>query len=562
MSETLRTRLVWGGMLLALTLLSAAEKIANQFRFFVYPDSQFYLLVARNLATAFTPTGTLGPAGMPFPPPGYAAMKATYPALVAALFRAGIPLETAGHVVAGIAAVAAVPLAYVAVSRLLGSRPAALAGAALTATSYGLTYWAGFVMSDAVSVALGFAVLALACVRRADELSEPGDIATGVLIALLQMSRPTYAVTLPFLAWLGARSFGWTWRRFATTGVACLLPVAAVSALWFPPPAASGGVLLRLAPVLASAAAACAALWWLALPDAPPMRRRIGTVAYYAAASAPLALFAVQRVSVLALGVGPFAGLDRFVPRDAATVLGALVGAWALDRIGRRDIGGPLLGASIVLGGVYVWAEVRDARYLIHLLPFLVPVASATLLAPALAPTAPRHSRMLMRVALGVLVVLLAAHAVRGLRHAETPFLATDYPREVAARVAPAFTHGGMLVSAQPWAYHYALGAPAWSAETSSIAQFTSYVPTYSAVLFLDDASMRQLYPHLAEKVERRFPDHVTARVAVPLAYRAGYSALVDSRPVSVYRLTAAELRSVAITPTPSVRILELPTNP
>ncbi len=140
-----------------LTVLSAFSKVVNQFKFFIYPDSYYYLLIARNLLTNGHPTGTLGPGGMPFPPPGYAAMKATFPMLAAAVMAFGLPAEQTGHLVSGAAAVLAVPMAFFATWRLLRSKPAALAAAALVAVSYGVTYWAGFVMSDSVSVLLGFA---------------------------------------------------------------------------------------------------------------------------------------------------------------------------------------------------------------------------------------------------------------------------------------------------------------------------------------------------------------------------------------------------------------------
>ena len=37
--------------------------------------------------------------------------------------------------------------------------------------------------------------------------------------------------------------------------------------------------------------------------------------------------------------------------------------------------------------GVYYWVEPRESRYLIHLLPFMIPVAAATVMLPALAVT-------------------------------------------------------------------------------------------------------------------------------------------------------------------------------
>jgi hypothetical protein len=545
----------------ALTGLSAFSKVANQFKFFIYPDSYYYLLIARNLLTNRHPTGTLGVGGMPFPPPGYAAMKATFPMLVAAVMALGLPAEKTGHLVAGTAAVLAVPVAFAATWRLLRSKPAALAAAALVAVSYGLTYWAGFVMSDSVSVLLGFALLAVLAKQRPDELSNPGDIGVGVLAAFLLLSRPTYFVALPLLAWMGFSAFGWTWKRLATAGVACVLPVAVISAFWFPPPSFSSKILLNLLPVIAAAGAIALVAVLIVRRrtergSASPAGDRSRRVAYYLLAAAPLAAYAMQRAFVLAGATSPFVALDRFVPRDYATVIFVLLGAVALDVAKRRDIGAALLGAAVIMLGVYFWVEPRESRYLIHLLPFLIPIAAATTMLPALVAPADKRSKpraahrpawMMIAAwtAVGALFAAMALQGWRGMSHAEASFLATDYPREVAAGIQPAIKDGEFLVTALPWAYHFRVGVPAWGASSAPIEQFTSYVPADTNVLFLADASMRLHYPELASAVATRFAGVEIRSFSVPSEYLYGYASTVDPEPVRLYRLTAAELRSL-----------------
>jgi hypothetical protein len=544
----------------ALTLLSAFSKAVNQFKFFIYPDSYYYLLIARNLLTNRHPTGTLGVGGMPFPPPGYAAMKSTFPMLVAAVMATGLPAEKTGHLVAVAAAVLAVPLAFIATWRLLRSKTAALAGAALVAVSYGLTYWAGFVMSDSVSVLLGFALLAALAADRPDELSNPGDIGVGVVAAFLLLSRPTYFVALPLLVWMGFSAFGWTWKRLATAALACVLPVAVISAFWFPPPSFSGKVLLNLLPIIAGAAvvALVAVLIMRRAGErgsASPAWDRATRIAYYLLATAPVAAYAVQRAFVFAGAASPFVALDRFVPRDVATVVFILIGAVAIDLARRREIGGALLGSAVIMLGVYFWVEPRESRYLIHLLPFLIPVAAATAMLPALNASAdgppsrradrPAWTRIAASAAVAGLVGSMALQGWRGLSHAEASFLATDYPREVAAGIRPALGDGQFLVTALPWAYHFRVGMPAWGANNAPIEQFTSYVPADTRVLFLADSSMRLHYPELASAVATRFAGAEIRSFTVPSEYLYGYASTVDSEPVRLYQLSAAQLRSL-----------------
>jgi general stress protein CsbA len=563
-----RSNPAYAAGVVALTVLSAFSKAVNQFRFFIYPDSYYYLLIARNLLTKHHPTGTLGLGGMPFPPPGYAAMKSTFPMLVAAVMSTGLPAEQTGHLVAGAAAVLAVPVAYAATWRLTRSKPAALVASALVTASYGLTYWAGFVMSDSVSVLLGFALLAMVARERSDELSNPGDIGAGVLAAFLLLSRPTYFVALPLVVWMGFSAFQWTWKRTATAAVACALPVAVISAFWFPPPSFSGGVLLKLLPVLIGAGVV-ALVAVLAMrqrgerAEVPAAWRRATCAAYYVLAATPLVAFAVQRGFLLAGASSPFLALDRFVARDYATVAFLIVGAIGLDVGRRREIGGALLASAVLMLGVYFWVEPRESRYLIHLLPFLVPVAAATVMLPGLVTQSTRAARRSKAglsswgrvAAIAAVVALVSAMALqgwRGMSHAEAAFLSTDYPREVAAGIQPAVSTDGVLVTALPWAYHFRVGMPAWAASDASITQFTSYVPAESSVLLLADTSLRYHYPQLAVAVDRRFADREIRSFTVPSEYLYGYASAVDTQPVRLYRLTAAELRSLVTSATPT----------
>ena len=259
---------------------------------------------------------------------------------------------------------------------------------------------------------------------------------------------------------------------------------------------------------------------------------------------------------MLAGRTSPFLALDRFVARDYATVVFLVAGAIALDLAETREVGGALLAAAAVLLGVYFWVEPRDSRYLIHLLPFLVPVAAATAMLPGLTASggsAKGRSRgkaptWAHGVSIAVVVALVSAMVLQGWRgtsRAEASFLATDYPSEVAAGIQPVLGSDGVLVTALPWAMHFRTDRPAWAAQGGSIEQLTSYVPADSTVLFLADASMRVHYPKLERAVGGQFASRSLVSFTVPEEYLYGYSSTVDTQPVQVYRLTASELRSL-----------------
>ena len=473
----------------ALVVVSAAGKLVSTFRFLIYPDSYYYLLIARNLIARLSPAGTLGPRGMPFPPPGYLSMKLTYPLAVAGAMLLGARGESAGHIVSLSSAVLCVPAAYVATARVTASKWAGVAGAALAATSFGLTYWSGFVMSDSLSVLLGLLVVALTARERGDELSGPADIATGVVAALLVLSRPTYALTLPFLVWVGHSRFGWTPKRLATAAVSGSLTVAAMAALWFPAAPLSGGALAKVVPAVCLALLAAVLVIGLARRlRNTEARRRFGRIVPLLLAAAILAVYVAAALFVSAEGASAFPGIVGFASRDPAILLALTFGAFALARTNDVTAAGLLCSALVVLG-VSFRVEPNDSRYLVQMLPFLIPVAAAgvLLLAPAIAPgsrgaganeSSGRHvqgaggpslaARVWERAAAaGVIIALLVGVSMQVASTVARPsstVLRESYPQEVARRLRPALRGGDVLLAALPWPDYFLLGRPTWGA--------------------------------------------------------------------------------------------------
>ena len=528
----MRTGRLWAWLgLVATTAFAAWATFAHQFRFFINPDSYYYLMIAKNLVADGSPVGTLGPAGMPFPPQGYAAMKATFPLLAAVPIALGIDAEATGHLVASLALVVSVPLAFVATRRLMGSERVALAASALVATSWGLVYWAGFVMSDSTSVALAFALIAAVARLRRDELMNPGDLVTGAVAALLLLSRPTYVVALPMLFWLGWRRFGWSARRLGTAGATAGLLVSAVSVVWFPPAAFGASVLVRLAPLLAGAAAfAWAAMWLLASGG-----RGARALYWICALAVPCAVLIGFGLYWAGAGPSP-SGLANFGARDAATIALVLLGAWAL-RHERRDAGGALLVSAAALLGVCLWADPRESRYLVHLLPLLVPVAAAAV--QLRVPRAPS-------LAAALLVLAVGWQGARVARGSSAAFLETDYPTQVVAQMGEVVGGGEILVTALPWPYHFRTGMSVWNAEPSTIARFTRYIPSESHVLVLADAALEFHDGPLAAAVAVDRAAALVSAFEVPARYAYGYVGAPSNKPVRVYRMRAKDLRRIA----------------
>ncbi len=540
-----------------LTAFAAFGKVANQYGFFIYPDSYYYLLIAENIRDHLHPAGTLGPGGMPFPPPGYASMKTTYPAAVALALALGFGSEQAGHAVSAVCAIASVPAAYFATKRLIDSRASGLVAATLVATSYGITYWSGFIMSDSISILLAFLLLTLIAVNRPDRWANIGDLGVGAIVTLLLLSRPTYLVALPFLAWLAHRRWGWTRTRFATAAAMCAFLTTAVAAAWFPPSSFSSRILTNLLPVIAAAGLVAAGVLYLSrraeARSASSRASRTGTTTLLVLmASTFVALWGAERVVTQAAGVSPYVGLARFALRDPAVLVGIIPGAYLLAKSRRADTGVALLGAGLTLLGVYFWAEPRESRYLIHILPLLVPVAGSTgllyqrLMSSGVPLTSRYKNAAAWALTLGMLVFIASVgwQARDSGRPAQASFLTTAYPAEVAAGLESRVPRDATIISALPWPYYFHLRNTTWGAGVAYVDDMSAYIDDGDRLLVIEDASLRFHYGGLAKRLAAaREPSLV---FGVPIAYQYGYSAVGDPKPIRAYLITGKELRAMA----------------
>jgi hypothetical protein len=142
--------------------------------------------------------------------------------------------------------------------------------------------------------------------------------------------------------------------------------------------------------------------------------------------------------------------------------------------------------------------------------------------------------------------VTIAWQGARVLRGASAPFLGTDYPTEVAARMGKVARPGELLVSVLPWAYYLRTGISSWDANPATIDRFTRYVPNDSTMLVVADAAMRYHQEPLFLALRGLPSDKVVARFDVPLQYRYGYAGADFDEPVTLYRLSARDLSALA----------------
>jgi hypothetical protein len=394
----------------ALFALALGVRLGQHHAALLYPDGYQYLLMARGIGEHLQPTTDLGPGGDGFAPSPDAAVKPLYPLLVAAVHAFGLSWLDAARIVTAVAAAAAVTFLALLVSTLSGSRLAGMAAGLVLLASPSLGFWSGFSGPDPLAQALVLAA-AVAFVHRRPGL---GGMLTGLAIS----ARPetvVLALAAAIVAWRtkGAR------KDLGRAAPAAMVTVSLVFAVLRTPLMVPDWRLVSLVPVLAVGA-------WLAT---------VAPSAY------------LRYAAIAGLGAGGFAILTQPGPsalwrNDWPLLILAAVGVVLLIRDESRSaIAVFVVGASLLLGAVYVLKNPSLERYFSALLP-----AAAVLVGLSVTSL----SRRARPLALGLIAVVVVAGFVRQVPGNRDH----DMFSVVAKRVSPTL-RSEALVTAAPDAYGF-----------------------------------------------------------------------------------------------------------
>ncbi len=186
---------VW--VLIILTGIGIFLRTNNILPYKIYPDSYVNLLVADNIDTYHSVSGTLGEGGYFFPK-FVMWTRPVFPILInIGKYFWRDPAKSAQIIAFG-ASVIAIPMAYLFVSRVFGSTLVGISASGLLAISFGHVVWSGFILTESLGV-LWMIVIGerlFAGLKEKSALFEVRDMLLGILLTIAIFTRYEYVFWL------------------------------------------------------------------------------------------------------------------------------------------------------------------------------------------------------------------------------------------------------------------------------------------------------------------------------------------------------------------------------
>ena len=527
--------------MLAVVAAGAWARLVHIYKFFVYPDSYYYLLLADNFRHYGRLYGRLGPRGMRFPPIGSAIFKPVFPTVVALVDFATNNLGLSGRIVGVGASVGSILLVYPLGARLFGSRSTGLIAALLLAVSFNHIFWSGFIMGDSVSLFLLLVVLLAALRRDRPEYGNPLDFAAGFAFTLLLLSRATYVVVMPGLLWLMAVEYDWRKERWLTALSAGCAAFALIALSILPPvgqlmPVVSGAFPTLLGALVIIAVSGTGFLIGkrLCFRLDTGLGRRIVDTAFLLLIAAP----------ILAQSAF-YPGLHRFALNDPLLCALGVLGLVLVYYSPKRRLGIFFVLSSTLLPAVYWRAAAWEWRYLIQALPFLIlPGARAAEIVFAALVGHVSQRRTLARVGALLGLAVIALSFALTIRRALTPatgeFTTESYPARVSRLARPAlarYPKNTILITALPWGYYYHLRFSTWGFDEHQPEKILRYLPKNGPVLVISDLPLTLQSPRIVKSLEALRNVRKIASFPMSPEFRWGRAGASRKHRVAIYEL-------------------------
>ena len=516
-AQLIKTRRGTAAIVAALTVVAAALRLHAYSPYLPYPDAYQTLLVARNFATAHQAVATLGNGGITFPHT-FDWTRPLYPALVAFVHLFGANLITAGHIVAIIASIAAVPVAYWAITNATASRRAGVAAAGLLAVSYAATIWSGFVLTEPLAnlvLLLGIGVM-----------FGQNPWLTGIMWGLAALTRYEYAILiLPVIAVsqpLRLSAAAKTVAAWAAVIIAGLLATRSLSALGWSALIHGTHSFVPLA-VVTAAALVAGRLAPRYLPLRSSFANAVGV--------------AVVAFVVLVATHSRWSGLRSFAAGDSLLTVLALCGFVVMARVTvhRRAVSFAFI-STIVLAAVYVRVNPTMERYGTHLIPLLlIPAGYAVAVMSRRIPAWRNRVRIPFALVATALVAIQITASVEGFGiDPASPWTKPSYEATAAQRTAGLIPPGALVITALPEPYAYFTGH---STQTVSNAYpfIVAHIMDNQYVVVVQDEAMRRLFPHFSSGMETSLSAYRVTSFTVNEPFTYGSDVVPHPGPVTLY---------------------------
>ncbi|MBX4187973.1 MAG: glycosyltransferase family 39 protein [Candidatus Doudnabacteria bacterium] len=524
--------------LLASMFLGGLIRYANFSDYKFYPDGYQNLIVAENIRTYGSASGTLGEGGG-FYPPFIEWTRPVYPILIDAVDLITSNKEQAAKAVNFALGILSIPLAYFLARKVSGSNVVGVLVALLLSISFNHVAWGGFILTEVtgVFVLLLLLFITYTSVNKASDYLQWQDLLAGVVFAISLFTRYEYSILILPVLYL-VYSYAPNPWKYLLNFLTGFLFVLGLMILWL------GPWPYGIEPILhvvinkwwvVALFAALILLLKLFRPSALLQSKVILGI---------LIMFVLLMIAdSLGTGILPLKGIISFAKTDFSLFILAFAGFIFLH-LKRNYEAVVFFGLSVLLlSAAYYQTNPSMQRYWTHIIPFLL-IPAAFMLDKFVILA--RQNKLFILVP----VCLLSAQAYTsniGSKQWDNGIWMKSGYEEVAARKVQKITsREGLLIVSYPEPYYFYSGIP-----THSVADVRPY-------LFIDDSlnnknvyvvidmGMRDYFPEFTKFIETNFRNKKVLEFFVDAEYRRRDLIIPENAPVGVYVLNLGELKQTA----------------
>lgn len=546
-------------------------RLHNLSPFKIYPDAYENLLVAMNITTYHSVVGYLGPNGLLFPDffmwtrPGYAL-------LINFVTFFTNDMTQAAQLIALVAGIAAIPLAFLFIKNVWGKTHFALAGALFVAFSFNHTVWSGFIMTETVGVFFMLLFLFHLFARLKEKQSYTKDFLTGLFFALTVITRYEYIIIIFPLCFLLFHQSQRPWEKLLSILAGTIVTIAVIATQLFPLQSTLLVILQQLQSMLITTGVVLIIflLFFLTIFLIPKdYKNKLLPTVYKFLLGNFFVLASIITVQIIigsnfSLFWNDLSFIRNFVQHDFLISIFFLIGLTLFYRQQKLQLYGLfVMTSALLLSIIYYRVNPDMDRYITHLIPLLLIPASYGLVtslrimskandeAISTKKRLPRRlgllamtKALILLTSVGLLVLFQGFQTYHGLKPSQDDSWYKTAYEEKAAKMVKKYlpSKDPLLVVSLPEPYFYNTHASIQSITDKPPFIYIDDSLNQQNIMLVVDMGMYTIFPKFTNFVNNNLQQYKQTEFWVHEKYNYENKTYKEVHPVAIYQLTLAEL--------------------
>jgi 4-amino-4-deoxy-L-arabinose transferase-like glycosyltransferase len=525
--------------LILIILLAVILRYQSISEYKFYPDSYDNIIIAKNIEAYGSAAGNLGDQGMLYPP-FLEWTRPMYPTLIVGLDKMFGSEEKAGSFISFILGILAIPLAYLLLKELSGSKITGIIAAFLLAISFNHNSWGGFILTETTGVFFMLLLLlgiSKTIAKNTDFLNWK-DLLTGVALAAAVLTRYEYAaITIPIIL-LSLHLSPNPWKYLLNILLSAFVVISGFL-FWLSPWPYS---LSSLTNILSNHI-------WFAIPAIIIL----GLVVYKRSFRKPVSLIFLVIFSALFLSAAissltnipilekNLSGLADFTKWDFVLSISFLFGLYNLYKRKSFEYVIFVCLSMLILGSNYYQVNPDMQRYWTHVIPFML--IPASYLIKNFLRFADENNRVLIVLPLLLFGGQLYVSEIGMRKWDDSIWFKPGYEEVSAKNVNKIVEKDSVIIASYPETYYLYTNVTTHSVTNTKPFVYLDNFPSNTTLFIVNDMGMKDYFPNFSQLLDNNLKSKKITEYFTHTEYRRGDMIKQEIEPVKVYKLTIKELQ-------------------